>query len=473
VHEKLKQRLKELDDEHRRSITFDNGTEFARCYRLEKHLGLALYFVDPGCPYQRGTNGNTSRWSRPLMSKQPNMRCIAALADLLALLLVALLCEPAIAARPNTPEAPESSSQTVETNTAVQRPVLQIINGSRQPVEVYWLKSDRERISNGMVAPGEQTFMSTTLGHHFAIVGQENKFEVMATSKVAVQAIRFDPPDRDGVPAVYTQRIHAYGFPIVASAKVNRYALKEAAYLVDLMLAQRPDVRDAMIRSGARLCILAYNEFTTDQPEFAKLSESPPGQFRDLSGKDYWDARARGMGGSERDPFCSCAEENLLGYPGDPYSAECILIHELAHNIHLRGLVNIDATFDTRLQATYDAAMAGGLWQGKYASVNHHEYFAEGVQSWFDNNRESDHDHNHVNTREELVQYDPRLAEICREVFGDTKLRYTKPATRLDGHLKGYDPSTAPTFAWPERLTEARERIRLAAQQRGQKSGAR
>ncbi len=31
--------------------------------------------------------------------------------------------------------------------------------------------------------------------------------------------------------------------------------------------------------------------------------------------------------------------------------------------------------------------MKAGLWKGKYASVNHHEYFAEGVQSWFDDNR--------------------------------------------------------------------------------------
>ena len=210
-----------------------------------------------------------------------------------------------------------------------------------------------------------------------------------------------------------------------------------------------------MIRSGARLCVLAHNEFTTDQPEFTRLGERPANQFPGLSGKDYWDARARGMGGSEEDPFCSCAEENLLGYPGDPYAAECILIHELAHNIHLRGMVNVDPTFDVRLKAAYDAAMAAGLWKGKYASVNHHEYFAEGVQSWFDNNRENDHDHNHVNTREELIEYDPRLADICREVFGDTELRYTKPATRLNGHLKGYDPAKSPKFAWPPRVLKA------------------
>ena len=42
VHQKIKQRLKKLDDQRCRSITFDNGTEFARCHRLEKHLRLKL-----------------------------------------------------------------------------------------------------------------------------------------------------------------------------------------------------------------------------------------------------------------------------------------------------------------------------------------------------------------------------------------------------------------------------------------------
>ncbi|MEM6916908.1 MAG: hypothetical protein AAF491_10115, partial [Verrucomicrobiota bacterium] len=170
--------------------------------------------------------------------------------------------------------------------------------------------------------------------------------------------------------------------------------------------------------------------------------------------------------GSLTDPFCSCGEENLLGYQGDPYSTENILIHELAHNIHLRGMTNIDTTFDRRLRETYKAAMEAGLWKGKYASVNHSEYFAEGVQSWFDDNRENDHDHNHVNTRAELLEYDPGLAAMCREVFGDTALKYTKPVTRLHGHLEDYDPSTAPTFVWPERLQRAKQMIRRAAENR-------
>ena len=267
------------------------------------------------------------------------------------------------------------------------------------------------------------------------------------------------PPAELQVDPFYKKHIGANGYPIVASEKVNDLALKEAAYLVNMMLAKRPDVRDAMIKSGSRMVVMAYNEFTTDMPDHSHMRP-----------KDYWDARARGLGGSRRDPVCSCGEENLLGYPGDPYKAECILIHEFAHNIHLRGLVNIDSTFDDRLKHAYDAAMAKDLWRAKYASMNHHEYWAEGVQSWFDNNRPPDHDHNHVDTRKELKEYDPDLAKLCKEVFGDTELVYTKPATRLGGHLTGYDPSKAPQFRWPARLDKARDEIMHRARSRGRRS---
>jgi hypothetical protein len=349
---------------------------------------------------------------------------------------------------------------------AAPAPRLQILNGSAQTVDVFWLKSAAERVAAGTVAPGEHTVLTTTLGHRFAVVGRADGAERAVTSAVPVQAVRFEPPDPDGIPAFYTQRISAGGFPIVASAAVNPRALAEAAYLVDLLLAKRPDVRAAMIRSGARLSILAWNEFTCDLPEWRWLARVPEPGFPGLAPRDFRDARARGLGGSATDPFCSCGEENLLGYPGDPYPTENILIHEFAHSLHLRGLANVDPTFDGRLQAAYAAALRAGLWRGKYAAVNHHEYFAEGVQSWFDDNRENDHDHNHVNTRAELLEYDPGLAALCREVFGDTVLKYTKPATRLTGHLAGYDPARAPEFVWPERLQEARRRIRAAAQTR-------
>ena len=77
VHRKIRDRLKELDEEHRKSITFDRGTEFARCHRLEKHLGVELYFADPGCPHQRGTNENTNGLARQYFPKGTDFRDVS------------------------------------------------------------------------------------------------------------------------------------------------------------------------------------------------------------------------------------------------------------------------------------------------------------------------------------------------------------------------------------------------------------
>jgi len=263
------------------------------------------------------------------------------------------------------------------------------------------------------------------------------------------------PPASLGLPDFYAKYVDANGYPVVGSAKVSDYALKEAAHLVDMMLAKRSDVRQAMIASGSRVVVMAWCEFTTDVPEHARLAP-----------KAWWNVRARGLGGSATDPVCSCGEENLLGYPEDPYSTECILIHEFAHSMHHRGLATVDPTFDGRLKEAWQKAVGRGLWAGKYASVNHFEYWAEGVQSYFNNNREPDHDHNHVNTRKELREYDPALAALCQEVFGDTELVYTKPATRLTGHLAGYDPSKAPAFRFPPGGKKIQAEIKAKARSR-------
>ena len=52
-------------------------------------------------------------------------------------------------------------------------------------------------------------------------------------------------------------------------------------------------------------------------------------------------------------------------------------------------------------------------------------------------------------------------------MFGDTQLSYTRPDTRLTGHLAGYDPAAAPKFVWPERLAAAKREIRRQAEARG------
>ena len=239
--------------------------------------------------------------------------------------------------------------------------------------------------------------------------------------------------------AFYQKHVDIGGLSVVSSKKVSDYALLEAAYLIGQMLGDRQDILKAMAKNKVRFVIMAHNEYTTQIPEHS-----------DLQPRLYWNKRARGLGATTERPAVSCGEENLLLYPKDPYSKENILIHEFAHAIHQMGLSETDPTFDDRLAATYKAAVKQRLWKGKYAGRNHYEYWAEGVQSWFGTNRENDFDHNHVNTRAELEQYDARLAQLVKEVFGDGKWRYQRPVDRKPAsvHLKGYDARKAPTFAW-------------------------
>ncbi len=80
-----------------------------------------------------------------------------------------------------------------------------------------------------------------------------------------------------------------------------------------------------------------------------------------------------------------------------------------------------------------------------YAGKNQAEYFAEGVQCWFDTNRTMDHDHNHIHTRDQLKAYDPGLAKLCEEVLGNSEWRFVSPRLRAGkDHLQGYDPAKSP-----------------------------
>jgi len=70
------------------------------------------------------------------------------------------------------------------------------------------------------------------------------------------------------------------------------------------------------------------------------------------------------------------------------------------------------------------AAMQAGWWNGKYANMDQREYFDVGVASWSDDDRVNDRGDNHVHLRLALLESDPGLAALCREVFGDAELKY-------------------------------------------------
>ncbi len=245
----------------------------------------------------------------------------------------------------------------------------------------------------------------------------------------------------------YTKCVMVEEFPIVGSAAVSDIALLEAAYLIRMEIGSRREILAAMAKNHVRFVVMSPTEMTTDVVEHS-----------DLVPRNYWNRRARGLGATPSRPAVSCGEENLLCLRGDPYSTENILLHEFAHAVHEMGLNTVDPSFDGRLQSAYDAAKEAGLWKETYAMENRMEYWAEGAQSWFDTNRTNDKEHGSIDTREKLKAYDPRLAALLSEVFGDRAWRYVRPDRRRDSnasdeslaHLAGFDASTHAPFVWPE-----------------------
>ena len=62
--------------------------------------------------------------------------------------------------------------------------------------------------------------------------------------------------------------------------------------------------------------------------------------------------------------------------------------------------------------------MALGRWESTYAATDSAEYWAEGVQSWFNVNQQPQVGiHNEVDTRAELKIYDPALHSLISTIF--------------------------------------------------------
>ena len=255
----------------------------------------------------------------------------------------------------------------------------------------------------------------------------------------------------------YKQHIVADGLVVAGSEKVSLYALGEAGYLANKMLANRPDVmRDLWEKRKMFVAVMAYCELQTDLPDCKGMSL-------------WWAYRARGLGSRP----VSCGEENLLDLKGDPYKGENIFIHEFAHGIHSV----LGEEFNVQLRKLYDQAKESGRFGGYAIDGGVGEFWAEGVQTWFECNgrkrpksgRGSDSFTVlgpqgelvcHLTTREQLKTYCPEFARLLDNTFRQNKWVYVPVLQRLDEpHLQGFDPNDAPEFRWPPAVIEAYDRI--------------
>lgn len=231
------------------------------------------------------------------------------------------------------------------------------------------------------------------------------------------------PPAALNLDPFYKKYMNVNGIHVVSSWRVPDSCFYAAYVTVKALTDMLPgEVLESMASRNTRIGIMARYEGTTDIPEYAYLANDT---------SLNWDVRARGLGGTLDLPLTTCAEENILAYQIDKYHAEDILIHEFAHTIHDVGISPINPDFNDRLKASLDAALENGRWVNTYAATNIWEYWAEGVQSWFNVNAEVDNDggdgkHNKVNTREELKMYDPGLYGILSEYFPETDKRISR-----------------------------------------------
>lgn len=223
------------------------------------------------------------------------------------------------------------------------------------------------------------------------------------------------PPTTLHADPFYQKYLNAQGIPILSSAAVNNTALRRACQMVAVMLAARADVSRAMVARDARLAIIGRYELTTDIPEYRNLYSEYPGTD--------WNVRTRGLGGTLGRPVGATSEENLLCLSGDVYRGEDITVHEFAHTIYNVGIVPTESSFAVRLRKAFDVAGLLGTWKGTFAATNVDEYWAEGIQDWFDVNLEripGDGLHNEINTRSELLARDAGLYQLASEIFPST-----------------------------------------------------
>lgn len=191
------------------------------------------------------------------------------------------------------------------------------------------------------------------------------------------------PPSKVKINEFYQKYCSLYGVPIVSSRDVSDEALKRAWHIANEMVGHHHEYLKTIAQQGIVIAIIGKNENISDIPEYAGLDPK------------YWNARARGLGATSDRPAISGAEENLLclNRPNDRYQGENIFVHEWSHTVHEFGIRLHDNSFQSQLDDLYDNAFNDlrskigfelGLYPMEaYAMVNATEYWAEGVQSYY------------------------------------------------------------------------------------------
>ena len=332
-----------------------------------------------------------------------------------------------------------------------------------------------------------------------ALIGVANAYEVKPLSQKIADEYKLDR-------AFFKKGTMVQDILIATSVKVTDYTHLEAAYLFDKMMADlKPEIAQR-IRDKKVLCILvAHDELTSDVPQFKSKKTGKELDFYNwrqrgfltkvdkryvvfFSEEDVMEYKGgmqiesilihefghviHGAGFDEKlkkrwtETFENAKSKGLWkdGYAAQRFrrvegDQPVVLLDALVKAFPEQSpdllrkcldggdiLVNGKPTNSkVKVNGEDKVRIVFGGEKDCYASKNRAEYFAEGVQAWYNTNRTMDHDHNHIETRAQLKQYDPMLAKLCEDLLGNGQWRFVSPRERAGkGHLKGYDPTKSP-----------------------------
>jgi len=293
------------------------------------------------------------------------------------------------------------------------------------------------------------------------------------------------------------------GILIATSAKVSDLAHRETAYQFDmLMRSMKPEIAER-IRKKKVLCLLiGHNEFTSQLPQFATkkkgeeldyynwrqrgflshIGSRPTVVFAEEDVMEYEGGMqlesilihefghvVHGAGFDEalqKQLTATFANVKKNGIWNDGRAAQ--RYRRIKSETPVKLLSTLKKSFPNSSPKLLRKCLNGGdiLVNGKkvnakvmvnkddkvliyfggpkqcYAAKNRSEYWAEIYQCWFNTNRTMDHDHNHIHTREQLIEYDPIGAKLCEDVLGKPEWRFVSPRKRVgEAHLKTYNYS--------------------------------
>ncbi len=238
------------------------------------------------------------------------------------------------------------------------------------------------------------------------------------------------PPDQFQMDPFYTKFTWARELPIVASGNVDDRAMLAANDMVRKLFAYRHDLLKALINDGGRIIVLSRQQTLTDLPEFAAERQAA------------WPASSRVWSYTSEKKFIVVPEENLLAPESEVWQGKRLLVGLLARAVYRvaatrevderyatvrrdsqqyeqrllwkdsEPIPRMDVRFAVRMRELAAQASEQGLWKGTPAARDEIEYWAAGLEAYFDASGRGYVPNNSawpISTREQLERYDPGL----------------------------------------------------------------